>query len=161
MLFRSGWKIAQVAKTWVDTPYAPIGSKYSGGNAVKKAGADCSGSVWAIYKEAGYSYGNYFNTVRFVDVVASDPHFIAAWIQKLVSADESFVKGKHFFKEVFMPQVGDICWWPGHMSIYDPASGAAPPHNVLGNAWSERDKGKNFSSVRYQWYDDIFKTPVR
>ena len=47
------------------------------------------------------------------------------------------------------------------MLIYDPASGPAPPENVQGNAWSARTEGAPFSSVRYQWFDDIFKTPVK
>lgn len=168
-----GQKIVQVAKSWVGTPYASIGSIYSGGKSVKKLGADCSGSVWSIYKEAGFPFGrhgHYFNSVAFVDLVASDPHFIVAWFKDLVGADADFVKGQHFFKQVSLQQVGDIGWWhngkagkaaAGHMSIYDPDSGPAPPNNVQGNAWSARDTGKNFSSVRYQWYDDIFKKPAK
>jgi len=73
-----GRKITLAAKGWKGTPYAPqqkdgklvTGSeKYAGGNPVKgkNGGADCSGSVWAIYKEAGFSYGHYFNSVAFVN----------------------------------------------------------------------------------------------
>ena len=110
-----GRKIVSAAKGWVDTPYAAKGTKYAGGNPLKgkNGGADCSGSVWAIYKEAGFPYGHYFNTVAFVNLVASDPNFITAWLQKLVGTDENFIQGKHFFKEVFVPQAGDIGWWKG------------------------------------------------
>ena len=160
-----GQRIAQFAKTWAETPYGT--GKYKGPGAVKgkNGGADCSGATWAIYKEAGFPYGDYLDTVRFVNLVATDTHFIAAWLKDVVGADADFVKGKHFFKEVFMPQVGDIGWWhngkAGHVLIYDPASGPAPPENVQGNAWSARDKGVLFSSVRYQWYDKIYNAQAK
>lgn len=132
-----GWKIAQVTKSWVGTPYAPVqkngkiepdSKKYVGGGAVKKEGADCSGSTWKIYVEAGFPYGPYINTALFVNRVATEPDFIRAWLQKLVGSEENFVKGTHFFKQVSLPQVEDIGWWhngktgdkaAGHMVIYD------------------------------------------
>ena len=170
-----GWKIAQVAKSWKGTPYAPLekdkklvsgSEKYKGGGAVKKEGADCSGATWKIYAEAGFPYGRYFNTVAFVDLVASDPHFIVAWLKDLAGSDADFVKGKHFFKKVSLPQVGDIGWWhngksgdaaAGHMAIYDQNSGMCGQRkNVEGNLWSayNRKSGVNFGPAHTQFFDN-------
>ena len=70
-----GWKIALVAKEWAkaNTPYGT--GKYAGGGAVKgeKGGADCSGATWKIYKEAGFPYNDYINTVKFVNRL-TQPH---------------------------------------------------------------------------------------
>ena len=157
-----GWKIARVAESWKGTPYAPLekagklvpgSEKYAGGGAVKKEGADCSGSTWKIYAEAGFPYGSYFNTVAFVDLVATDPHFIIAWFEDLAGADKNFVKGKHFFKKAANPQVGDIGWWhngksgkeaAGHMAIYDNNAGKTKPNGVVGNVWSATNRSSEY-----------------
>ena len=144
-----GWKITLAAKLWEDTPYAPqqtaskpvAGSdKYAGGNPVKKKGADCSGSVWAIYKEAGFSYGPYTNTAGF---------------KELVGTDEKFVKGGHFFKRVSMPQAGDIGWWQGHLAIYDKDVGKTDKGQD-GNVWSASSptSPRKFGPGRIDWYDN-------
>ena len=157
-----GWKIALVAKGWRDTPYAPqekagkrvAGSeKYAGGNPVKGEGADCSGSVWAIYKEAGFPYGPYANTAMFVNRVATDADLIAAWLKNLVGIDADFVKGRHFFKKVTMPQVGDIGWWNGHVAIYDNNVGKTDK-GLDGNLWSARNPEQPFGPARINWYDN-------
>lgn len=157
-----GWKIARVAESWKGTPYAPVekagkrvpgSEKYAGGGAVKKEGADCSGSTWKIYKEAGFPYGPYINTALFVNRVATEPDFISAWLQKLVGSDKNFVEGKHFFKKVFAPQVGDVGWWhngkigegaAGHMAIYDISAGKTEPHKVDGNLWSATNRKSEY-----------------
>jgi RHS repeat-associated protein len=43
-----GQHIADVAKTWKGTPFSKIGNKST------RKGADCSGSTWRIYQEAGF-----------------------------------------------------------------------------------------------------------
>jgi hypothetical protein len=101
-----GQKIAIAAMMWRDTPYGKKGGPYHGGNPVKKMGADCSGATWEIYQEAGFPYGAYTDTAGF---------------KNLVGTDKNFVKGKHFFMQVDVPQTGDVGWWSGHMVIYDPA----------------------------------------
>ena len=153
-----GQRIASAAKGWAKakTPYGT--GKYAGGGAVKgeKGGADCSGATWKIYAEAGFPYGGYFNTVRFVNRVATDSHFIVAWLKDLVGSDADFVKGEHFFKEVFMPQVGDIGWWKGHMAIYDQNSGMCGKQNkTVGNIWSAYNStdGINFGAAHTSFWD--------
>lgn len=121
---------------------------------MKKVGADCSGSVWAIYKEAGFSYGHYFNTVKFVNLVASDPNFIAAWLQKMAGTETNFVKGQHFFKKVLVPQPGDIGWWEGHMAIYDVNAGKTEKGQVA-NLWSaSQPGGRDFGPAHTNFYDN-------
>jgi len=133
-----GQKIADVAKEWKGTPYGT--GNHAGGNPVKGEGADCSGAVWAIYKEAGFSYGSYHSTATF---------------HSLVGSDASFISGKHFFKQVSTPQVGDVGWWNGHMAIYDPNAGKTDTDTPLnGNQWSARTTGKKFGATRQNWYDN-------
>jgi len=99
-------KIIDAAFGWANpkrTPYADSTSPYCGRGAVKGIGADCCGSVWAIYAEAGfeYSYGN-----------------------ARKEGEESFVEkavNTGFFKEVeegASLQAGDVGLWDGHMVIY-------------------------------------------
>lgn len=170
-----GRKITLVAKGWKGTPYAPqhkdgklvVGTeKYAGGNAVKGKGADCSGSVWATYKEAGFSYGAYFNTVRFVNLVATDTHFIVAWVKDLVGQEADFIQGKHFFRQVSQPQAGDIGWWhngkSGHMVIYDNDAGTTEPNKQQGNVWSASNpSGRAFGPGRIDWYDKQYNAPAK
>jgi hypothetical protein len=144
-------KIVQIARSWVDTPYAPNDNSplgiYKGGNPRKVVGADCAGAVWAIYKEAGLPYSYRNASLSFFDLVAKD--------------GAQAIKGKHFFKQVSTQQTGDVGWWNGHVLIFDRASGMAPPNNVPGNAWSARNRDRNFSSVQYQWYNEIYRSPVQ
>ena len=95
-----GLKIVGVAKEWAKAkvPYLTGGKT--------QRGADCSGTTWKIYEEAGFSYGSYQNTASFRTLVNTE--------------NDMVMKGKHF-KKVSTPQVGDIGWWDGHMVIYDPA----------------------------------------
>lgn len=140
-----GQGIADKAKGWTDTPYGT--GKYAGGNAVKDKGADCSGSVWSIYKEAGLSYGDYTNTSGFTN---------------LVGTDSNFVKGKHYFKKVAAPQVGDVGVWSngksgsdarGHIAIYDAGAGKTQKKQD-GNLWSAtRPGGSEFGPARIDFFD--------
>lgn len=87
-----GKKITAEAANWVGTPYVSPGAKC-------KKGADCSGSTWAIYGDAGFP------------------------LERLSSYD--FPKSKYLrkLKPGEKPQAGDIGQWPGHVLIYDPALG--------------------------------------
>ena len=124
--------------------------KYAGGNPVKDKGADCSGSVWAIYKEAGLSYGTYQSTATF---------------PTLVGIDANFVKGTHFFKKVDMkvdtPQVGDVGWWNGHMVIYDLNAGKTDKQ-LAGNVWSASSptSSRKFGPGKIDWYIDEYDAPA-
>lgn len=97
---QDGGKIVDKAPKWANTPYAPLGTPLAGLNAVpgKDGGADCSGSVHAIYVDAGYSY-TYTNSGNFAASAAN---------------------GSIPFKEVSESerQPGDVVLYPGHMSIY-------------------------------------------
>ena len=105
---------------------------------MKDEGADCSGSTWKIYQEAGFSYAPYLHTAGFKD---------------LVGTDQNFIKGKHFFKEVSSPQTGDVGWWKGHMAIYDKDAGTTPRGQV-GHLWSASNpKGSGFGVARTDFYD--------
>jgi cell wall-associated NlpC family hydrolase len=82
-----GTHIAKIASKWSETPYL-----YGG---TTKKGADCSGSTWAIYGEAGYPYDiKYRPSVQF----HLNPRFQPV-------PDN-------------LPQAGDVGWWNGHVVIY-------------------------------------------
>jgi RHS repeat-associated protein len=130
---KEGQKIANEAKTWTGTPY------YSGGGAKSTKGtegkADCSGSVWGIYRNAGYPYA-YKASADF----PSSPNFRPAPDNK--------------------PQVGDVAWWNGHVAIYDPNAAnaeGAPKDSVL---WSARRAGKPFGPAPLKWWTES-KGPVK
>ena len=145
-----GQSIVMKAKLWKGTPYGT--GIYAGGNPVKASGADCSGSVWKIYQEAGFSYGSYTNTAGFMNLAGDDTNFI---------------QGKHFFKLVSLPQVGDVGWWHngkgGHMAIYDPNSGMCGQENkTAGNVWSASNaRGPAFGAAHSSWYDKDYKIHVK
>lgn len=138
-----GQKIADVAKNWwrADVPYVTGGKT--------KKGADCSGSVWAIYNEAGLSYGAYTNTAGFTNIVGTDSNFL---------------KGKHYFKKVGAPQVGDVGVWSngksgndarGHMAIYDTGAGKTKK-GLVGNLWSATHPGGDkFGPSRIDFFDHM------
>ena len=115
-----GQSIADAAKGWYGTPYLTGGKS--------KKGADCSGSVWGIYKDAGFPYG--------------------------YSPSSLFSKNSRF-KSVNDPQAGDIGLFPGHMVIYDPnaakkcSCGAGSDSDV----WSaSRPGGNPFGPGNSDWY---------
>jgi cell wall-associated NlpC family hydrolase len=75
-------KILSNAPSWKGVPYLRRGKT--------RKGADCSGSTWAIYGEAGSPY---------------------------LYRDSSSFPGSEF-KEVPSPLPGDVVWWSGHMAIF-------------------------------------------
>lgn len=101
IMAEEGKKIIAAALRWFGTPYALIGPNSTKG---KHGGADCSGSTWHIYEEAGFPYYPYQWT----------PTFLA------------YVKESGRFREVDPEkpmQDGDILYWSGHMAIYSTFTG--------------------------------------
>jgi cell wall-associated NlpC family hydrolase len=142
-----GMRIVAAAKMWAGTPYGKKGGPYAGANPVKKKGADCSGSTWKIYQEAGFSYGDYTSAAGFKTIVGTDKHF---------------VPGEHFFKQVSVPQTGDIGWWSGHMVIYDPSIAQDstlrglqqnPGTKSVWSASSEKST-RNYGPAWSHWYSE-------
>ena len=126
-----GQRIVDQAETWKKTPYAGSQSPYAGGNAKKggDGGADCSGSVHAIYHEAGKDYP-YTPSKNFADATAS---------------------GKIPFREISTSekQPGDVVLYPGHMSISDGKNfdgGGDKVHSA------NRDGGKPFGQTQESYY---------
>jgi RHS repeat-associated protein len=113
-----GQQIIDVAKSWEKTPYL-FGGK-------GKSGADCSGSTWAIYKEAGLPY-KYLPSASF----PNSPNFRP-------SPDN-------------VPQVGDVGRWNGHLAIYDPN---APDGNNVWTA--HRTGGPPYGPYRFEHYNKIY-----
>ena len=100
--FQEGQKIAAAAKGWVGTPYVTGGES--------KDGADCSGSVFGIYTEAGVPFPR-VSSFAFADLTQF----------KRVPGNE--------------PQIGDVGYWPGHLMIYDPGAGTTRKGETA-NGWS-------------------------
>ena len=140
-----GQGIVGVAKDWekAKVPYVSPGNT--------KRGADCSGSTSAIYAEAGLGYGHK-GTAGFSDVVGTDANF---------------VKGKHYFKKVYTPQVGDVGLWSngkkkeearGHMAIFDANAGFtdSPKNKQPGNLWSASSptSDRDFGPAKISFYDN-------
>jgi hypothetical protein len=65
-----GARIAGKAEAWAGTMYAPSNTLYAGPNAKQGTAADCSGSVWAIYGQAGLPY-KYESSAAFASAAAS------------------------------------------------------------------------------------------
>ena len=124
---QEGQKIAAAAKGWVGTPYLMGGES--------KDGADCSGSVFGIYTEAGFPFPR-VSSYAFSDLVQF----------KKVPNNE--------------PQAGDVGFWPGHLMIYESGSGTTRK-GELANGWSAtHPNGLEFGVARYQWFDEHYKTGV-
>jgi outer membrane protein OmpA-like peptidoglycan-associated protein len=119
--------IVAAARNWVGTPYV------TGGN--NKDGADCSGSVCGIFKDAG---------IPFPRVSSFD-----------------FPTLKEFKKAPGnKPQIGDIGYWPGHLMIFEPNAGTTSKGEIA-NGWSAtHPDGKPFGVARYQWFDSHYSVPV-
>lgn len=123
-----GKKIAACAKAWAGTPYV------KGGKA--KTGADCSGSVWGIYNDAGFVY-EYSASATF-------------------PANSCFQPSPNN-----IPQVGDVGWWNGHMMIFDSDAGMTKKGEVA-NGWSATNpNGQPFGTARHEWFDTHYGTTVK
>ncbi|MBI5122219.1 MAG: hypothetical protein HZA67_14545, partial [Rhodospirillales bacterium] len=120
------------AKGWEDTPYAPADSEQRGPNATKKVGADCSGSIHAIYKEAGLGY-KYKSSSEFAGAAR---------------------RGEIPFKEVPAKdsKPGDIVLWPGkHMTL----------NQGSGMGLGARRRGEVFGSVPISSFTrDLKQEPI-
>jgi hypothetical protein len=125
-----GQGIVAEAADWKRTEYAPnpathpgaAFSQYAGVHAKKDTAADCSGSVWNIYKNMGLPY-TYTPSGSFASAAAT---------------------GHIPFRKVDVPrealQAGDVILYHGHMAIY--AGKDANGHDVV---WNAREPGKKFS----------------
>jgi RHS repeat-associated protein len=90
-----GRAIASTAASWIGVPY-----KFGGHS---KSGADCSGSTWAIYAQAGFKYSA---------APVSTVSFTKAMVKPTATPG--------YFFPVENPRPGDVMLWPSHMAIYDP-----------------------------------------
>ena len=107
--------IANAAKSWFGTPYV-----YGG---CLRTGADCSGSVYAIYLMAGIKLPHKFSSGEY----PKSPLF-----QKVTGA----------------PQVGDVGWYPGHVVIY---GGVTGPNGD--DVWSATHTGGDpFGPAKSSWF---------
>jgi cell wall-associated NlpC family hydrolase len=87
-------------------------------------GADCSGAVWAIYKKVGLHYPR-------------------------VGSAQFPPPGGHF-KQVDVPQHGDVACWPGHhMAIY---GGATSGRRYLYSARGTANNPKPFGFYPESWW---------
>ena len=108
---QEGCKIVKAASTWAQTPYEWGGTT--------KKGADCSGTTWAIYKEAGYPYESKY---RPSSQFPLNPRFRPA-------PDN-------------VPQEGDVGWWIGHVVIYAGNGDIWTAHRSMGPAYSRENLQK-------------------
>jgi RHS repeat-associated protein len=112
--------IINAARDWANSnvPYV-----YGGKS---KKGADCSGSVWGIYGEAGLPY-DYTPASGF----PKNPRFVP------VPPGEE-------------PQPGDVGWYPGHVVVYDPNAGQDR------DVWSaSHTGGPAFGPGNSSWYGKV------
>jgi cell wall-associated NlpC family hydrolase len=103
---KEGQHIVKIASRWAQTPYVWGGTT--------KTGADCSGTTWAIYREAGYTYESKY---RPSSQFPLNPRFRKA-------PDNT-------------PQEGDVGWWIGHVAIYAGNSEIWTAHRTAGPAYSK------------------------
>ena len=118
--------IRKAAQDWADwnVPYMKVGGSSS------KKGAECSGSVWAIYKQAGIDYeyrdtGTFHNSPDFTPIPEGDD---------LQDFDIGVFPGSYprFLK---------------HMVIYDSQAGDKK------DVWTTRTGGRPFSAGNQTWFD--------
>ncbi|TDR39706.1 RHS repeat-associated protein [Tahibacter aquaticus] len=117
-----GQQVVDKAREWIGVPY------YNGGGPKSSRDkADCSGSTWQIYKEAGFDY-DYASSSSF----PNNPRF-----KKVTDG---------------IPQQGDVGWWDGHMLIYDANAATIEGAPKDANALSARNGSKPFSAVPISWW---------
>ncbi len=120
-----GRSIVANAKRWEGTQYAPVNTHNAGSGARVGVAADCSGSVWAIYGQAGLPY-RYTETGRFAAGAGSG----AIPFRQLDPGEA--------------PQLGDVVLYRGHMSIYDSKDSRTGQDMV----WSAHKAGISFRRGR-------------
>ncbi|TAL17335.1 hypothetical protein EPN96_05785 [bacterium] len=137
-------KIIEQAKQWDKTPY-PKGEKYSGANAVKGKGADCSGSTCAIYEAAGFPY----------EYKYANPN----------KGPKNFTTTKEFenIPDGVSPRAGDVGWYGnksgGHMVIYDPKA-PKTKNGMTGDSWSARRPGVDYGPANTKMFESQYGKPV-
>ena len=109
-------KLIAVANQWsaASVPYV------SGGTTQK--GADCSGSISAIYGEAGLPIGH--------------------------MTSGAFPKSSMFVAVTGQPEVGDVGWYPGHVVLFA-GDQAGPGHDVWS---ASHTGGPVFGPASSKWY---------
>ncbi len=137
-------KIESVMSKWesAETPYATKGTKYAGSSAEKGKGADCSGSMYATIKEAGFDI-KYFTTAMLKQAGKND------------NVDSYFKT-----RENNIPQRGDLVLFNGHV-VYYLGQNSEGSHNVYGAHYTggpDFDKhtysDKSFNPVKVLYYDN-------
>ena len=123
-----GKRIVAAAATWLDTKYALMGAASSKGESGR---ADCSGSTWRIYEEAGFPY-RYQATATFLNYVKDSGRF------RELKPEEA-------------RQDGDVLFWPGHIAISSSFTTAdsqwanftrkSKPQHVTNDMWSATHPG--------------------
>jgi RHS repeat-associated protein len=131
-----GKRIEARAQSWIRTPYLSPGAT--------RKGADCSGSTWAIYQEAGFPYKGF--------------PYIGSW---------GIPTGPYFRPAPNnIPQPGDVGWFPGHVLIYAPGGPGGrdvlTAHHTGGPSYGYDflqgwEKQKNTTVKWYRYY--IYPSP--
>jgi cell wall-associated NlpC family hydrolase len=125
-----GGKIVDQAVKWGGTLYAPnvTSDKYKGAGAEMGKEADCSGSVWKIYCNAGYPYD--YTTSTAFDTYSQRPN---SPFRKLSGGEA--------------PQRGDVVLYQGHMSVY-------AGHSMV---WSAHKTGQRFAMFGVTFFSPLFR----
>ncbi len=115
-----GQRVVKQAATWKGTPYV-----YGGKS---KKGADCSGSTYCIFNEAGFPYA-YTTSSKFKDAALHNPNFP---FRALRSGEN--------------PQPGDVILLPGHLAIY---AGSEGGHEVMWTATHPDGPNYKMEIIKY------------
>jgi len=121
----NGWKIVKKARDYIDK------LKYVWGGESLSNGADCSGFVWAVLKELGYSVGNRSGFTSS-SIIGDNGNLNFSFLRYL-KTKTSNIDGVPIKTESAI--WGDVIIWNGsHLGFYDPS----PITNI---------PGKNYSGV--------------
>lgn len=135
LTLEEGQLIVDQAATWENTPYNEVGGASKKG---LDGQADCSGSTFHIYKDAGFPYSSTSIGTKDFRAYLEDP------------------KRNRFTKiaDISQAQPGDLLFWPGrHMGIFaafldddDTRKGWKSGKKYTHNMWTARDYGKPYCS---------------
>lgn len=123
-----GQKIVDNASSWEGTRYAGSDSDYSGPDAKRLVGGDCSGITHAAYESSGYHYP-YMPASKFVET-----------------------SGDGYFAKISTPQNGDIIGWENHLAIYSEDGMMWTTHSEGGYRESEVSKFSSNQPIGYYRY---------